>query len=125
MDLRRGSIICPTLTRIADTVDEILSTPGLKVVRVKNRFDFEYNAKEESLGYRDLQLNVEVNGPVPIIWELQLHIAAMEDVKSGQDGQLDAAGRTGHQRYKACRELMERLKKLEADGVFGPIPGRK
>jgi hypothetical protein len=49
----------------------------------------------------------------------------MENVKTGQDGLLDAAGRGGHARYKAYRELMERLKKLEADGVFGPSNGSK
>ena len=100
-------------------VDEISVTAGLDVVRVKNRFDPTYNAKDESAGYRDFQANVRANGPNPVIWELQLHIEAMEKVKTGHDGKLDAVGRGGHKRYKARREQLERLKKLEAAGVFG------
>ena len=74
-------------------------------MRLKNRFAPRYNAKEASAGYRDLQLNIVVPGS-GLIWELQLHLEAMEKVKS-------SGGRSGHARYVAFRDVIERLKSLK------------
>ena len=35
-------------------------------------------------GYRDVQLNVRFNGNIKIVWELQLHLASITAIKTGQ-----------------------------------------
>jgi hypothetical protein len=104
-DLQRASILCPTLSAVTQLLSALADTEGLEIVRLKNRFAPRYNAKEASAGYRDLQLNIVVPGS-GLIWELQLHLEAMEKVKS-------SGGRSGHARYVAFRDVIERLKSLK------------
>lgn len=111
-DFRRANVNCATVADMVLLVEEITNTPGLDVVRVKNRLHTKYNAKGLSAGYRDLQLNIRTNGETKIIWELQLHMKEMEKVKHQQNKVSDASGRTGHGRYKARRELLERIELL-------------
>ena len=101
----------PTIEKMLEVVNELASAPDVTIVRVKNRLCVSYNAKDESAGYRDLQFNILSNGEVPIVWELQLHIKAMEDVKKGQEGVVDSHGRSGHARYRARRDQLERIMK--------------
>ena len=76
MDAARGSIICETLAELA-TVIQVLLTNELgvsMVVRVKDRL-----SEPASGGYRDVMLNVEIEGHV---CELQLHLAKLIAIKS-------------------------------------------
>jgi len=61
-----------------------------------------------SAGYRDLQLNIRIPN-TELIWELQLHLESIEELKSNLCDDEDDTGRTGHQRYVAFRTIMERL----------------
>ena len=107
-DLRRASIICPTVGDIVMLCREL--GPGMQLLRVKNRFDRLYQAAEQSAGYRDLQFNVRIPGN-ELVWELQVHLAAIEALKSKMRDTEDKNGRTGHQRYVAFRQIKERLEK--------------
>jgi hypothetical protein len=51
--------------------------------------------------YRDLQLNVVFvdDEGHDLIWELQVHLAPIEELKSSMRDAEDGSGRTGHQRY--------------------------
>jgi len=57
-----------------------------------------------------------------LVWELKLHVKAkaMEQIKKAQNKVLDVSERTGHGRYKAKRELLERIELLR-----GPKAGGK
>ena len=109
-DLRRGSIVCPNIAMVCEVVECIsnFSKSGLRVVRIKNRFDRKYNANRDSAGYRDLQFNILVPN-TKLIWELQVHLKDIEDLKTKLRDQEDATGRTGHQRYVAFRTIRERI----------------
>ena len=76
MDAARGSIICETLAELAVVKQVLLADkPGAPmVVRVKDRL-----SEPASGGYRDVMLNVEVEGHV---CELQLHLAKLITIKS-------------------------------------------
>jgi len=106
-DLRRASIVCADVASII-TLLLALEAAGIDIRRVKNRFDRKYNAAEKSAGYRDLQLNVCIPG-TGLIWELQIHLEAIEKMKTQMGETDDGTGRTGHQRYVAFRGIMERI----------------
>lgn len=105
-DLRRASIVCENISQVCDLVSALFE--GLNVLRVKNRFHRDYDAANESAGYRDLQLNVLADNE-GLVWELQVHVTAIEKYKSEQRDKKDESGRTGHRRYVAFREIKERL----------------
>jgi hypothetical protein len=105
-DLRRASIVCPSMAGVVLLCQD-LAASNLQLLRVKNRFDRKYQA-EQSAGYRDLQFNVQVPG-TGLVWELQVHLAAIEALKTKIRDEADASGRTGHMRYVAFRQIKERL----------------
>ena len=82
--------------------------PAPLLFQIKNRFNPTYDAKQISAGYRDLQLNIRIPG-TDLIWELQLHLEAIEALKSRLCDAADETGRTGHQRYVVFRTIVERL----------------
>ena len=107
-DLRRASVVGPDLASIARFVERLGSDAAVTILRAKNRFQMTYNANERSAGYRDLQFNLQAPR-TGLVWELQVHLAAIERLKTQLTASTDASGRTGHGRYKAYREIMERL----------------
>ena len=107
-DLRRASIVGPSMAGVVLLCQD-LAVSNLQLLRVKNRFDRKYQA-EQSAGYRDLQFNVQVPG-TGLVWELQVHLAAIEALKTKIRDEADATGRTGHMRYVAFRQIKERLEK--------------
>ena len=76
IDAARGSIVCETLAELTATIRVLLSGgQGVPtVVRVKDRL-----SQPVSGGYRDVMLNVEMDGHV---CELQLHLKALIAIKS-------------------------------------------
>jgi len=109
-DLRRASIVCATVDEICLLIPALQSR--LTLLRVKNRFRRDFDANNESAGYRDLQFNVQVPG-TKLIRELQVHLADIEEFKTKNRDVADASGRTGHNRYVAFRAIKERLGKKE------------
>ena len=108
-DLRRASIVCPDIASMVRLIKHMADgkASGLSLVRVKNRFDRKFKAKDESAGYRDIQFSVlTAQG---LIWELQVHLVDIEELKTKLRDQADSSGRTGHQRYVAYRQIKERL----------------
>ncbi len=103
-DLRRACVLCPDIDTILKCARAL--SQKVNIVRVKNRFSTTFSAKDESAGYRDLQLNILHD--TGLVWELQLHLFASEKLKSDSAEVRDALGRTGHQRYVAWREIKER-----------------
>ena len=93
-DCRRASIVCKNIAGIIDTIAR-LEAAGIDICRIKNRFDRKYNATKLSAGYRDLQLNIRIPG-TGLIWELQLHLEAVEELKSKLRDTADESGRTGY-----------------------------
>ena len=100
-DLRRASIVCPTVAAILEMLKLLSVTEGIDILRVKNRFSRDYSVKESG-GYRDLQLNIRAEGTA-LIWELQIHLEAIEELKT-------SSGRSGHARYVVFRGMVERIK---------------
>ena len=90
-DLVRATIEVGTLAEVAEVAELIHKSPGVLVVRVKNRFDPSYDALPIG-GYRDLQLLV-VFEEAPGVWrwaELQINLAEMVAIKSRPGGGHDA-----------------------------------
>lgn len=111
-DLRRASVVCPNIAAVRTVCAKLDADPKIQLLRVKNRFSRAYNAKDKSAGYRDVQFNIKAVDPdtgIELVWELQVHLAAVEDLKMRLQGTADATGRTGHGRYVAFRTIVERL----------------
>ena len=68
-DLRRATIVCPTVGDIVKLLQVLRSR--LTLLRVKNRFARRFDANNLSAGYRDIQFNVQVPG-TKLVWELQV-----------------------------------------------------
>ena len=97
----------------------------IRITRVKNRFDLEYDATELSQGYRDLSLNVEVGWIkhdtglefIPVnewmsrtgvkrhICEIQVHV---ERVFEATGRYHRASGTKAVRNYHTFRDLMSR-----------------
>jgi len=107
-DMRRASIVCGDITKVV-AVMLALEAGGIDIRRIKNRFDRNYKAAQLSAGHRDLQLNVCIPG-TGLIWELQIHLVPIEELKSKLRDLDDGFGSTGHQRNVAFRTIMERIK---------------
>ena len=60
-DLRRASVVCPTIKEVTTFVKAVQDSTKLTICRVKNRFDKSYDANLSG-GYRDLQLNIVAEG---------------------------------------------------------------
>jgi len=105
-DLRRASVVCPTIKDVMRFIKAVQDGKTLTICRVKNRFSKTYDANLSG-GYRDLQLNIVGEGG--FIWELQVHLAAIEKLKTEMRDHKDDSGQTGHQRYVAFRTIRERM----------------
>eukprot|EP00929_Paragymnodinium_shiwhaense_P028939 TRINITY_DN16698_c0_g1_i1.p1 TRINITY_DN16698_c0_g1~~TRINITY_DN16698_c0_g1_i1.p1 ORF type:complete len:672 (+),score=51.14 TRINITY_DN16698_c0_g1_i1:81-2018(+) len=100
-DLVRGSIICQSPKDVMILLNRILSDKAAKIVRIKNRFDMQYDSAVSG-GYRNLSLNIIIVNPETHascterhICELQIGLSVIHDLKS--DG--------GHGRFVAFRDL--------------------
>ena len=85
------------------------------VIRIKNRFDKENTAAKRTGAYRDIQVVCYVKG-TKLLFELQLHLTCIYEVKSSVAATRDANNKTGHDRYIEFRELKE-----EADHHYADI----
>lgn len=85
------------------------------VIRIKNRFDKENTAAKRTGAYRDIQVVCYVKG-TKLLFELQLHLTCIYEVKSSVAATKDANNKTGHERYIEFRELKE-----EADHEYADI----
>lgn len=85
------------------------------VLRIKNRFDKENTAAKRTGAYRDIQVVCYVKG-TKLLFELQLHLTCIYEVKSSVAATKDANNKTGHDRYIEFRELKE-----EADHEYADI----
>lgn len=85
------------------------------VIRIKNRFDKENTAAKRTGAYRDIQVVCYVKG-TKLLFELQLHLTCIYEVKSSVAATRDANNKTGHDRYIEFRELKE-----EADHEYADI----
>lgn len=116
-DIWRASIVCPSMVSVVQLCRALVSDDSIKILRIKNRFARSYQAKEMSAGYRDVQFNLKVPG-IGLVWELQVHLAKIQKLKSSLGPTTDHTGRTGHQRYKELRDVTERLH----SGISGHTP---
>jgi tetratricopeptide (TPR) repeat protein len=78
-DIVRASVECETEAQIAAVVAQILASPNVEVIRLKNRF-----RNPTPAGFRDINMNIKVLMPevgegVYHICELQVHHADVKD----------------------------------------------
>jgi hypothetical protein len=103
-DFERRSIVCLDFPNLLIALREIDSE--FVVIRVKNRFAKEDTGAKRTAGYRDCQLTCKAKGS-NFIFEAQLHLQCIFEVKEEVATSEDATGQTGHDRYIQFRELME------------------
>jgi hypothetical protein len=103
-DLVRCSLVFETMQDLEAGLDVIVGDPAIRILRVKNRFARDYDAKTESCGYRDIQLNAVVTeqslGDAEIalglhehVCEIQFHLRPIYELKNDE----------GHRRYVTYR----------------------
>eukprot|EP00038_Savillea_parva_P009214 m.182027 g.182027 ORF g.182027 m.182027 type:complete len:673 (-) comp15414_c0_seq1:375-2393(-) len=97
-DLIRCTVVTTSITAVAAIVEGIFDSDDIHVVRVKNRYDREYDAKPAG-GYRDFQMLVLFKDDAGkwLFGEVQVNLQKMVDIKSRAGG--------GHAMYKFARSL--------------------
>jgi hypothetical protein len=93
-DLVRASLVYSTMPGLIAAVQALMGTPGVEILRVKNRFSERYDADRHT-GYRDLLVNLRVAASQHVC-ELQFNLNAMYTLKTG----------TGHKQYVQYRNVM-------------------
>ena len=111
-DFARGCFIVDDLGDLARILRRINTGDEYTIVRAKNKFDDDAFDPQESNGYRDYQLIVELAGGAGHLLEVQLIPRDLYEVKSelGNDS-VDVEGLdaplTGHDAYKEYRVIKE------------------
>jgi hypothetical protein len=106
-DLVRASLVFDDITIIVKCLEKINEDKEVSIslmTPTKFRFDLNYDAAKESLGYRDIQLSIRLRGyPDAIrlavdgfVCELQLHLTSLFYLKSVE----------GHKLYKWLRNFI-------------------
>jgi hypothetical protein len=103
-DFERRSIVCLEFPHLLKALQELDSE--FVVIRVKNRFSSPHSGAKKTAGYRDCQLTCKAKGS-DLMFEVQLHLQCIYDVKEQVSNSENAAGRTGHDRYIEFRLIME------------------
>lgn len=132
-DYARGSFIVDNLENMARIVERIGIQPQYQIVRTKNRFAANYDAKESS-GYRDYQMVVMIDREYLV--EIQIIPREMYRIKSKLSEAVSvttppSAGEliTGHGAYKQYRAIKEsklrlrRTSDLAVERVFSAHSG--
>lgn len=100
VDVCRQSIVFNSMTDLARGFDVVVGDPHVDVLRVVNRLDVEYDARE-SAGYRDVKLNIRINTKEAVELYINSHVCELQLIH------MDFATLkhdAGHQRYKLFRD---------------------
>ena len=105
-DLRRASVVCKNVAQARRLTNRVADGAEYNCRRCKLGFSNDFDDNQSS-GYRDAQLNLSCRGS-DLIFELQVHLERIYDVKIGLGG-------GGHTNYKSFRQRKEPiLRKLRA-----------
>ena len=105
-DIARRCLICENFDDLCRLV-EMLRDSAFVIVRIKNRFKKGNDLAEDTASYRDCQLVCFIPG-TKMLFEIQLHLRCIYDVKAAATNETGADGRTGHQKYIVFRDIKER-----------------
>eukprot|EP00286_Rhodomonas_abbreviata_P019771 CAMPEP_0181310446 /NCGR_PEP_ID=MMETSP1101-20121128/12590_1 /TAXON_ID=46948 /ORGANISM="Rhodomonas abbreviata, Strain Caron Lab Isolate" /LENGTH=158 /DNA_ID=CAMNT_0023417075 /DNA_START=171 /DNA_END=644 /DNA_ORIENTATION=- len=100
VDVSRENIVFENVEDLIRCLEVVDADPSAKVVRIKNRLDFSYNAMLTS-GYRDVVMNLRLTtdltrrlGIEEHVCELQLILRSYAELRSDE----------GHKRYVESRD---------------------
>jgi hypothetical protein len=77
VDLCRQSIVFTELSSLADCLNAIGSDPDVRVVRIKNRFDIDYDG-QQTAGYRNVSLNLQISTSETKELGVDLHVCELQ-----------------------------------------------
>jgi hypothetical protein len=103
-DIERRSFVCENfddLTEVLQLIDQEFHT-----IRIKNRFEAANSAAKDTAAYRDCQVLCYALG-TKLMFEIQLHLECIHQLKDEIALKVGPDGRTGHQKYIEFRELKE------------------
>lgn len=105
-DIARRCLICENFEDLCKLL-EMIRDSNFVIVRIKNRFKKGNDLAEDTASYRDCQLVCFIPG-TKLLFEIQLHLRCIYDVKAAAANETGADGRTGHQKYIVFRDIKER-----------------
>ena len=103
-DVERRSIVCVNFDDLLVALK--LIDEEFIIIRIKNRFELGNAAAKDTAAYRDCQLLCYAKG-TKMMFEVQLHLDCIYELKSEIALKKGPDGRTGHQRYTEFRLLKE------------------
>lgn len=104
-DIVRRSLVFDTFNDMCRALQMIYDST-IVIIRIKNRFDKKNSAAKDTGAYRDVQLLCFAVDS-KMMFEVQLHLKCIHDLKEANAEKLDAQGRTGHERYIEFRQIKE------------------
>eukprot|EP00039_Didymoeca_costata_P002926 m.63876 g.63876 ORF g.63876 m.63876 type:complete len:208 (+) comp11609_c0_seq2:3371-3994(+) len=108
LDYERCSFVFEDFLTMQQVLKRINDSKKIKLVRIKNRFLREVFGIEDTLGYRDCQIIVELRDS-KLLFEIQFHIAPLYNLKTSAIMLDDNDTRTGHEYYRSYRFLKETM----------------
>lgn len=104
-DIVRRSLIFDNFNDMCRAL-QMIDESGIVIIRIKNRFDKKNSTAKDTGAYRDVQLLCFAVG-TKMMFEVQLHLRCIHDLKEANAEKVDAQGRTGHERYIEFRQIKE------------------
>ena len=114
-DISRCTVVVDSIEAVLRIVEALMESKSLKVIRVKNRLDSEYDSAPIG-GYRDVQLMclVETDSGVMRFGEVQVNLRDFVQMKAGinpETGEKWVGGSgegvsRGHEIFKLARKIM-------------------
>ena len=104
-DIVRRSLIFDNFNDMCRAL-QMIHESGIVIIRIKNRFDRKNSTAKDTGAYRDVQLLCFAVG-TKMMFEVQLHLRCIHDLKEANAEKVDAQGRTGHERYIEFRQIKE------------------
>lgn len=103
-DVERRSVVCVNFDDMLLALR--LIDEEFIIIRIKNRFELENAAAKDTAAYRDCQMLCYAKG-TELIFEIQLHLECIFQLKSEIALKMGADGRSGHDKYIEFRLLKE------------------
>jgi hypothetical protein len=109
-DIERRSFVCKDfddLLLVLQLIDEgFEGFGGFKIIRIKNRFEAANSGAKDTAAYRDCQVLCYALD-TKMMFEIQLHLDCIFELKSAIAVKKGPDGRTGHENYIEFRLLKE------------------
>jgi hypothetical protein len=105
LDICRDCLVFDDLEDLVVMLDRLRKDPEIKIVRIKNRLDPNYDSSTLSAGYRDVMVNIQVRNSETMSLNIEFHIAEIQLIPRAVYERRTSGTFNGHMNYVLWRDL--------------------